>query len=325
MAFRRSITFLPAALAAGAFIASSAGAAGIQRLETPAAEGAEPLRGAIWSPCARPAGEVRLRRILVPGVKDCPVAGERLPLVVISHGFNGWFGGHHDTAAALADAGFVVAAITHAGELSRRWRFTRPAAIKRLIDHMLERWPERARIDADRIGFFGFSRGGFTGLVAIGGVPDFRRIVDHCRRVRSDPVCRPVSQPARQDRRRVAAPAPRYVHDPRIKAAVIAAPLGVVFGRDGLKAVRVPVQLWRAEKDERALFPHHAEAVADALPVKPDYRVAPAGHFAFLTPCTPAQAAAVPALCRDAVGFDRVAFHQRFNAEIVAFFRKHLR
>ena len=50
------------------------------------------------------------------GVKDCPVTGAKLPLVVFSHGTIGWFGGHHDTAAALADAGFVVAAINHPGD-----------------------------------------------------------------------------------------------------------------------------------------------------------------------------------------------------------------
>jgi predicted dienelactone hydrolase len=262
---------------------------------------------------------------MVPGVKDCPVTGSKLPLAVISHGFNGWFGGHHDTAAALADAGFVVAAITHKGEYGRSWRYTRPAAIKRLIDHMLQRWPERARIDADRVGFFGFSRGGFTGLVLVGGKPDFWRIVRHCRRVSADPVCRPTGAPRRRSGRPASTSKSAYTHDARIKAAVIAAPLGVVFGRDELKAVTVPIQLWRAEKDERVRFPYHADAVAKALPKRPDYRLVPAGHFAFLAPCTARQAEAVPALCRDAGGFDRVAFHKRFNAAVVTFFKTHLR
>ena len=31
-----------------------------------------------------------------------PVSGKGLPLVVMSHGNGGWFGGHYDTAAALA-------------------------------------------------------------------------------------------------------------------------------------------------------------------------------------------------------------------------------
>jgi predicted dienelactone hydrolase len=303
----------------------AAGAAGLQRLEVPAGDGAPALVGAVWTPCSKPAGRVRLRRITVPGVKDCPVAGANLPLVVISHGYNGWFGGHHDTAAALADAGFVVAAITHTNEHDRAWHTGRPAAIKRLIDHMLTRWPARGRIDARRIGFFGFSRGGYTGLVLIGGVPDFWRIMRHCREAPADPVCRPTGAPQRRSGRAGGGPKPGFTHDARIKAAVIAAPLGVIFGRDELKNVSVPVQLWRAAKDERALFPYHADAVAKTLPQKPDYHVVPAGHFAFLAPCTARQAEAIPALCRDADGFDRVAFHKRLNAAVVAFFQKHLR
>lgn len=315
-----------AALAALCLFSLPAGAAGLQRLEVPGKDGSNTLVGAVWSPCAQPAGLVRLRRrMMVPGLMNCPVAGTKLPLIVISHGFSGWFGGHHDTAAALADAGFVVAAITHTNEFGRAWFTARPAAIKRLIDHMLQRWPERARIDTSRIGVFGFSRGGYTGLVLVGGVPDLWRIVRHCREVPADPVCRPTGTPSHRSGRATKRAKPVYVHDARIKAAVIAAPLGVVFGREELKTVSVPIQLWRAEKDERELFPYHTDAVAKALPNKPDYRLVPAGHFAFMAPCTAAQAEAGPAICRDADGFDRVAFHERFNAAIVKFFREKLR
>jgi len=46
-----------------------------------------------------------------------------------------------------------------------------------------------------------------------------------------------------------------------------------------------------------------------------------AGHFAFVPPCPPA---AAPEFCSDAPGFDRVAFHAQFNADVLAFFRTHL-
>jgi predicted dienelactone hydrolase len=45
-----------------------------------------------------------------------PLVGEHLPLIVMSHGNGGFFGGHADTAQALAEAGFVVAALTHTGD-----------------------------------------------------------------------------------------------------------------------------------------------------------------------------------------------------------------
>ena len=61
------------------------------------------------------------------------------------------------------------------------------------------------------------------------------------------------------------------------------------------------------------------------LLVKPDYRVvANAGHWAFLAPCSPEQTKASPRSCVDLPGFDRVAFHKEFNADVLAFFQKYL-
>ena len=300
-------------------------AAGIQRLTLAGDEGAPNLEGAVWSPCAAAPETVKLRRIEVPGVKDCPVMGSGLPLVVMSHGYRGWFGGHHDTAAALADAGYVVATITHPDAPGRRWQTARPATVKRLIDHMLGTWPDHQRLDGRRIGFFGFSRGGYTGLVLIGGKPDFRRFVEHCRAVPDDRICQPTDRSSKPSSAGKAGPKRSFIHDPRIKAAVIAAPLGLVFSPEGLRDVTVPVQLWRPEHDVLASHPYNAEAVYQALPVKPDYRVVPnAGHFVIMVPCSAPMARAVPEICNDAPGFDRVAFHRQFNAEILAFFDKHL-
>lgn len=102
--------------AAFCFAATLAHAAGLQFIDVPADAEVPALTGVVWTPCATAAQQVLLRRLAVPGVKDCPIVGERLPLVVLSHGRAGWVGLHHDTAAALADAGFVVAAINHSGD-----------------------------------------------------------------------------------------------------------------------------------------------------------------------------------------------------------------
>ncbi len=115
--------------------------------------------------------------------------------------------------------------------------------------------------------------------------------------------------------------------DPRIKAAVVAAPaLGFTFSPDALKNVKVPVQLWRADNDVLLPHPRYAEAVRLALPQAPDYRVVPAaGHFDFLVPCGNALASIAPAICASAAGFDRVAFHASFNAAVVSFLNKTLK
>ncbi len=50
--------------------------------------------------------------------------------------------------------------------------------------------------------------------------------------------------------------------------------------------------------------------------------VVPAGHFAFLAPCSAELAAAVPRICTDVpAGFDRAAFHRAFNAAVAQYFR----
>ena len=118
-----------------------------------------------------------------------------------------------------------------------------------------------------------------------------------------------------------------WVADPRIRAIVVAAPaFGFAFAPDGLKTVAVPAQVWRAAEDRHQPDAWYDEAVRQALPRPPDYRVvAGANHYSFLTPCGPRLAARAPQICADPPGFDRAAFHQAFDAEVVRFFQANLR
>ncbi|WP_211107140.1 alpha/beta hydrolase family protein [Azospirillum thermophilum] len=304
-----------------------AGAAGMRQLQIPADGDRPAMSGAVWYPCAGEPADIAFGPMTIRAVRDCPVTGGRLPLVVMSHGVGGWFGGHHDTAVRLADAGFVVAAINHPldsgrsplrrpGDLASMTG--RPGDIRRLIDHMLTGWPEAGRIDRERIGFFGFSRGGFTGLAVIGGVPDFRLLLSDCPTYPGNRWCEQV-----RDGSAFALP---IEHDGRIRAAVIADPAaGRLFAGAGLARVSVPVQLWGSERGGDGVTPADVTTVAEALPVRPEVRVVGgAGHFAFLPPCGEAFAAAVAAegeaeLCRDEGGFDRAAFHRAFNDAVLAF------
>ena len=49
-----------------------------------------------------------------------------------------------------------------------------------------------------------------------------------------------------------------------------------------------------------------------------------ASHYSFLELCTPKETEQMARICTDAPGFDRTGFHNRFHAEAIAFFRKHL-
>jgi predicted dienelactone hydrolase len=303
--------------------ATLAQAAGLRTIDIAADAGGPALNGVVWYPCSQPPGEVDLGRISLPGVKDCPLPEKRLPLIVVSHGRTGTFAGHHDTAEVLADAGFIVAAINHAGDTSADLSRTddlsiyvqRPNDIKRLIDFMLGTPAFAASIDRERIGLFGFSRGGYTALAVIGANPDWANVTELCQQIKTH-VCEQI----------LAKEFPGSVtHDPRIKAAVIADLLSVFFTESSFGDVRIPVQLWASEFGGDGVQPHSVDIVDKNLPAKHEYHVvANSGHFSFLASCSPALVAELPRICADAGGFDRVAFHKKFNADALAFFQAQL-
>ena len=291
----------------------------------------KPLEIGIWYPSQTAVQPIAMGPTTMNVAVNAVPQGKALPLVVISHGYSGSFLVHFDTAIALADAGFVVVALTHTGDnyadQSRSADvMDRPRQISRVIDHMLSSWEGRAMIDPARIGMFGYSAGGFTTLVSIGGIPDFSKVGPECRQYPGDFVCQLVARSGGNLGVPLTSRTARAA-DPRIKAAVVAAPaIGFTFSPDGLKNVKVPVQLWRAEKDALLPHPRYAEAVHLALPATPEYLVVPnAGHYDFLAPCGTAMASIAPSICSSAVGFDRTAFHTSFNSSVVGFLNKTLK
>lgn len=99
----------------------------------------------------------------------------------------------------------------------------------------------------------------------------------------------------------------------------------MVFTPDNLSAIKIPLQYWRSELGGPGVGDGSGNArIAHSLPGKPDIHAVPAGHFAFLAPCSPELAAAIPRICTDVPGFDRAEFHRDFNASVIRFFREHL-
>ncbi|MFD0740216.1 alpha/beta hydrolase family protein [Lysobacter koreensis] len=287
----------------------------------------------VWYPTqARPRPTTFLGGIVMDVAPAAAVDGRALPLVVISHGNGGGPGSHADLAMALADAGYVVAAPMHSGD-----NFADQAAagsvnlfsgrnreLRATVDHMLTAWPERGRIDPQRIGAFGFSAGGFTVLTAVGAAPDLRLVATQCT-ASPEFIC-DVLRHAKSPLLDAAAPGvgDAFVADPRIKAAVVAAPgLGFAMGTNGLADVRVPVQLWSGEQDDKVPYATNAKPVREALGARVEFHAVPgAGHTSFLTPCGLLRP---PGLCTDPGQFDRRTFHAAMNASVVAFFDERLK
>lgn len=287
--------------------------------------GHKPISVDIWYPTDSKPGLVFVGSGAQRVASKGRVEGGSLPLVIISHGTGGAAMSHVDTALALAEAGFVVVAPTHTGDNFRDdsavgtsgWLVDRSRHISRVADFMLNTWGDRGHVDGKRIGLFGFSAGATTALISIGGVPDLGRVETQCA---SHPefVCKllKAGAPLRD-------PGPSsWTHDARISAAVIAAPgLGFTFEPAGLTAVRAPMQLWIGSEDQTVPYATNAGTVRRLLSTPPEFHSVPgAAHYAFLPPCR----VGPPMLCKDAPGFDRVAFHKAFNRSVVAFFKANL-
>lgn len=323
-----------ASVLASVFIAGSC-AAGVafQQVVVPDRDG-KSMPAGIWYPSNVEASAHSLGMFSQDVALNAPIAGRSLPLILISHGAGGSMTSHIDTALALARAGFVAVAVTHTGDNyqdqsyagNRQDLIERPRHIKIALDWMLSSWAGRDNLNVRRVGIFGFSLGGFTSLVLVGGTPELARMAQLCAANPAAPECAFIKN-AHGDQLDPNPPKPVWTHDVRIKAALIAAPAAsYLFGPGDLRGVSVPIQIWRAENDTQAPDAWNGAVIRDGLAVHPDvHLVEKVDHFVFLAPCSESLAAAAPQICRDPSGFDRAAFHRIFNQAAVDFFTTSLR
>ena len=298
----------------------------VVRVESPSG----PIAVALWYPTdAAPRPTTFIGGALLSVARDAEPAGEGLPLVVVSHGNGGSATSHVDLAMDLASAGYVVATPTHAGDnLADASRQGDPAIfsqragqLRATLDHVLTDWSGRAHVDPARVGAYGMSAGGFTVLTLVGGTPRMAAIAGHCRDAREF-VCDALAH-AKSPLLQGGDAAGAFAADPRVRAAVVAAPgLGFTFAEGGLAAVRVPVQLWKGEHDDTVPAATNADVIAHELGDRVEaHDVAGATHLSFLAPCGLLRP---PGVCSDRDGFDREAMHADMNRAIRAFFDTHL-
>lgn len=320
---------------------------GMAALEIPDPVGGGTMSGYVFYPSAAAGtASTTIGPYTVAATRDVPVQPGAKPLVLISHGQAGSNLGHHDLASDLAAAGFLVATLEHpkdnhrdaSGVGTAAVLIGRPLQLAATIDAVLSnpRWKDQ--VDPRRIGVAGFSVGGYTGLMAVGAVPHYVRLIGYCtRHRRSGAIC--------NDARRLAAEARSHglslqeylagvqndltrwgpTADPRIRAAFVMAPLGLLFDTAGLAAVNRPVFLAYGDHDDILLPPENALHVKRSVPTLDGARaVAKADHWVFLAPCSAALAETAPEICRDPAGVDRALVHRQINADAIAFFRKTL-
>jgi predicted dienelactone hydrolase len=251
-------------------------------------------------------------------------------LIVISHGQGGSELTHESLAEALARHGYLVATLRHPGDnwqdhsLIERgpaaYLEERPRHVSRVIDAVLTdpEWSPRIAKDklGPRVGAVGHSAGGYTVLALAGGRFDLERLLAHCDAHRKeDPIfCR---------RRGPLAPEPgvaSLVKDPRVRAIVALAPIGVVFDPGSLESVAIPTAIYVAERDRFVVPRFHAEWLVAHMPSATVHLVPNAWHFAFIDPPSSPTPTEDGDLRDDPPGFDRPAFLSRLQSEVPDFF-----
>lgn len=314
------------------FITEPAGAIGFQYLSI-ADDMGRPIELGIWYPSNSVAAPTTLAHVEQTVAINGEITGDHLPTVIFSHGSAGRFSDRSDSAFALAEAGFVAVSLTYPGDNYKDGRDkvmqilrNRPRQTSRVLNYMMQSWPGRDHLEKSEIGFYGFSAGGFTGLVAIGGIPDWKLFPVHCAADPSEAACQQGSAAVLSRPQTAALPESEWQHDARIKAAVLASP-GLAFSFDpvSLGKIEIPVELWGGSEDHVVPFESNVGYLQRYLPhVIAVHDVKDARYYSFLRPCSEALRSLNSELCSDQPGFDRVAFQESLNRELVRFFRSEL-
>jgi predicted dienelactone hydrolase len=303
--------------------------AGFSRVTVGDPASGERIVAGVWYPTeAREARVSEQSRAFLVARDAMPAPGS-YPFVLLSHGSGSWYGAHHDSAEFLARRGFVIASLTHPGDnfqdlggyLGAKQLLGRPYHMKLLKEYVLGAHKYRSIIDAERPAAMGFGVGAYTVTVLMGGRPDFSRFASHARWNPEDPVLLPHWELTLDS---LPEEIPDY-QEPIASAVLMAPAFGFLFDRERLGRVPAQVRLYRAEMDNLLRADTHSEPYLRCLPHVPEYRIVKgAGHYAFIAPCPEALMEEDPDICRDRLGFDRIAFHERFNAQILDFFHRSL-
>ena len=295
--------------------------------------GSRELRLAFWYPTRAAHGfSISYLNLLArPNVWHEPIPAPEgpFPLLLFSHGSNGFAEQSYFMTEYFASHGFVVAAPDHTGNtfndlgggVPPETMFLRPQDASAVLD-AIEALPAEHLLHGlvgDTIAMSGHSFGGYTSLAAAGANYPVDTFLAECaNNLWPAFVCQSLA--ASQDIFRAG------FLDPRIDLIIPQAPGGTMaFGSAGAAAIDVPVLLFTGARDATTPNATEGDPTWAALDGPGDLRVdfATAGHFTFSNACALAPAIGENDGC--GVGFvDLEEAYRTINAFSMAFIQRHL-
>jgi predicted dienelactone hydrolase len=198
-----------------------------------------------------------------------PVTGQKYPLVLISHGYNGWDTAMSNLGETLASKGYVVAAIDHADmpfDSTRTFLLSfgnvmldRAQDQRQILSLIIQKAGNdktdyASIIDTNNIGLIGYSMGGF-GALATAGAP-------------YDPASKTIGQLPKSAQSAITKGSADSASG--IKALVLFAPWGGqpdnrYWTAAGLSQIKMPVLVVGGDHDDVADFGHGISWIYDNL------------------------------------------------------------
>ncbi len=323
--------------------------------------GPRPLATVIWYPApdgtdmgALPLSDSTVRYFGdaqgAPLFKPIPVAfgaklaaGPRRPLILLSHGSTGLGLSLEWLAHALAERGYIVAAVNHHGNTIAEGTllpqgfglpWERADDLSAVLTDLLHDPVFGPAIDPHRIGAAGHSAGGETVIAMAGGRFNRPLLMSYCASAASqgDGTCEPrdairqsiadIDALAHKDAAVSASLQRSHAShkDARVRAVFAMAPaMGPAFEPADLKDVDIPVAIVVGDADDTAPAKSNAARFAGQIRGAKLSVLHDVGHLTFSSECSALGMARLDG-CRDLPGIDRAAVQRAVADQAYAFF-----
>ncbi len=264
--------------------------------------------------------------------------GKTHPVVVMSHGSGGNAKRLGWIATSLAEKGFIVAAVNHAGTSSQDslpsrtvqpWE--RTGDVSDILDFLHASPPLGLRPDLTRVGILGFSLGGGTALLSGGARLSKVAYVNYCADTAGKADCSWLAAGGVDFSAIDKAKYEADLRDARIGAVLAVDPaLTQAMLPGSLAAMNLPVKIINLGAGDDIPLAMVARDAAQKIPRAAYSETKGAAHFSFLARCSSfgvmmISVAGDDNICSDRGLRPRDEVHQELQAEIAAFFQTFLR